>query len=270
MNNGTVTLVRRILATVSCPMQFHNYPFDKHECSFSFHPKRGQSDVTSLMFSTGQPREAGEFTVPNIWVITHGVSFSVARFVPIYMYSNTLPLVLITMTSIGSLWVDISIASARAVLSVVILLSMINFMRALEKKLPSIPYMTVEGYYATLCLFICILDVAAFIAVAHFKFEVGRTKRARDTPSAVAVSPKKSGDVSVDIASAASSRVVEVHENTPAERQLTPPEERVLPFLCFEVSEKFPKKMESVIRVVVLVIFTIPTVIYVCILPAAL
>lgn len=193
---GDVTYTTRLSLTLSCPMNFRNYPFDKQTCkiileSFSYNEGNivlnwlnvtGQKPVI-LDNSTNQMPQF-EVLAVDPKVMKHErpdlgnhsrlvVEFTLARNIGYYLVQMYIPSVLVVMLSWISFWLNVNAVPGRISLGVLTVLTMTTQSSSVNASLPHVSYTKAIDIWMVTCLM--------FVFFALIEFAVANVLIRKDT-----------------------------------------------------------------------------------------
>jgi hypothetical protein len=180
---GTVTLVRRLFAKVAYPLDFRDFPFDRHDWTMTlwpviagpremvFHPLirvTGIGERLSLQgWRVGVPRvQAGEGT-------RVGRSGTFARFDAVlglerdwsyYAWKLGLPLTLIVLMAYGVYYIPTTAVPQQIGLGTTAMLTTVAYMLTLGSMLPKISYLTRADRFFVGCAVLVFIGLAKAVA----------------------------------------------------------------------------------------------------------
>ena len=82
-----------------------------------------------------------------------------------YAVTQFLPLTIITCCAVASLWIDITVAPARAGVAITSILSLVALTFAFTKDLPETPSLTYTSIYNIICLLVALTCLLVFVLV---------------------------------------------------------------------------------------------------------
>jgi hypothetical protein len=159
--NGVVTRVQRLLVQIANPLDFRDFPFDRHDWRFTLWPTFSRSDeivfenlpslvrkndVLSIQgWEVGPPR--GETTItPRIArtgeFARYDVIVDLERDWTYYGWKLGLPLTLIVLMAYGVYFIPMTAIAQKIGLGMTSMLTLIAYMMALTGSLPKISYLT--------------------------------------------------------------------------------------------------------------------------------
>ncbi|XP_060561073.1 glycine receptor subunit alpha-3-like [Ruditapes philippinarum] len=197
---GNVSYSTRLSLTLSCPMNFRNYPFDKQICmimmeSFSYNDGNillnwTQNNATE---NTEGPVHLDESTkqMPQFEVLridtkeskvrrrdlgNHSrltVEFVLARNIGYYLVQMYIPSVLVVMLSWISFWLNVNAVPGRISLGVLTVLTMTTQSSGVNASLPHVSYTKAIDIWMVTCLM--------FVFFALIEFAVANVLMRKDT-----------------------------------------------------------------------------------------
>jgi hypothetical protein len=186
---GIVTLMRRLWAKVSYPLDFHDFPLDRHQWTMtiwpvtsrvdelSFQPLSrftGRSERLSLQgWRVGIPRvQAGAAvrdqrsgTFPRV-----DVMLDLERDWSYYVWKSGFPLTLIVIMAYGVYYIPPNAAIPQVTLGTTSMLTLIAYMLTLGSTLPRISYLTRADWFfagSALLVFVGLMKAVAALALAQ-------------------------------------------------------------------------------------------------------
>eukprot|EP01006_Ploeotia_vitrea_P030769 TRINITY_DN63107_c0_g1_i1.p1 TRINITY_DN63107_c0_g1~~TRINITY_DN63107_c0_g1_i1.p1 ORF type:complete len:479 (+),score=44.23 TRINITY_DN63107_c0_g1_i1:32-1468(+) len=186
---------KRVVIKVNCKNKFQAFPFDKHECAFDIEFGSGLEIASANFLASGTwlPTSFGTYTVTDYcvkcglaadpWEGDKPPSHSRAavrvyytRESSKYIIKHILPLLLVSIVSLSSLFVDVAVAPARAALSVTSMLSLITLMFVLTRELPSVPYLSITGSLIFICLIFAVINMVVFVLCHYLATQIKNGK----------------------------------------------------------------------------------------------
>jgi hypothetical protein len=187
-NQGVVTLVRRILAKVAYPLDFRDFPMDRHSWRLTLWPVEARSEEMTLQplprFTgivervTMQGWHVGGLRAETSTAARLQRTGTYARFDLVldlerdwqyYAWKFGLPLVLVTLMAYGVYFVPPTAVPQQIGLSTTAMLTLIAYMLTLGNTLPRIAYLTrADRFFAgsALLVFLGLVKAVATLALA--------------------------------------------------------------------------------------------------------
>jgi hypothetical protein len=190
------SLTKRYVGDVSCKTDYHKYPWDTQVCSvpvvlYDFiTPVKivskflgpGTVPLNAMSATVTYNSKYGGWSVPVFnkrelslsTVKAPGVEIIVTlqRQSGTSVIKQFIPLSLITVCGLLSLWVDIAVPPARVGLSITAILSLVALSFPLNADMPDAPYLTWTSIYNIICLFFAFITVVVFIIVHQMKMKI--------------------------------------------------------------------------------------------------
>jgi len=187
--HGIVTLMRRMWAKVSYPLDFHDFPFDRHHWTMTVWPVDSRADeLTFLALSRMSGRSArlslqgwrvGQPHVEASTATRDQRSGTFARFDVIldlardwsyFAWKLGLPLTLIVLMAYGVYYIPATAVPPQIVLGTTSMLTVIAYMLTLGNSLPRIAYLTRADRFfvgSAVLVFVGLLKAVATLALAQ-------------------------------------------------------------------------------------------------------
>jgi len=187
--DGIVTLMRRLWAKVSYPLDFHDFPLDRHQWTMTIWPVESRVDELSFVvlsrftgrserlslqgWRVGMPRMEASAAVRD------RRSGTFARFDAVlglerdwsyYVWKLGFPLTLIVLMAYGVYYIPPGAAIPQLTLGTTSMLTLIAYMLALGSTLPRISYLTrADRFFAgsALLVFVGLMKAIAALALAQ-------------------------------------------------------------------------------------------------------
>ncbi|KAH3836398.1 hypothetical protein DPMN_109768 [Dreissena polymorpha] len=186
---GEVTYSTRLSITLSCPMDFRHYPFDKQTCKIEMQSFSYNDGNIQLMWSNSthggpvfldestdhMPQfevihvEPDAFSMPRGDLGNHScleVKFTLARNIGYYLVQMYIPSVLVVMLSWISFWLNVNAVPGRISLGVLTVLTMTTQSSGVNASLPHVSYTKAIDIWMSTCLMFVFLALIEF-AVAN-------------------------------------------------------------------------------------------------------
>jgi hypothetical protein len=186
---GTVTLMRRLLAKVSYPFDFHDFPLDRHQWRMTIWPVTsrvdelnfqalsrftGRSERLSLQgWRVGTPRVEASTAVRDHRSGTFArldAMLSLERDWSYYVWKSGFPLTLIVIMAYGVYYIPPNAAIPQLTLGTTSMLTLIAYMLTLGGTLPRISYLTRADWFfagSALLVFVGLMKAVAALALAQ-------------------------------------------------------------------------------------------------------
>ncbi|KAL9969129.1 hypothetical protein ACROYT_G021303 [Oculina patagonica] len=179
--NGDVLFSTRLSMTLSCSMNFHDFPMDKQKCflnitSFFYtdddlHYVWG--DLTVLdkniahfnLMSFEKSKTVQEFTSGTYGLLI--ITFEFNRRINFYLLSWYLPATLIVALSWVGFWIDTKATPARISLGTITILAMGSFLIGEQDGFPSVSYIRAIDIYLITC-FVFVFGCMVEYAFVHY------------------------------------------------------------------------------------------------------
>jgi hypothetical protein len=176
--NGTVTLARRLLVEISCPLDLHDFPFDQHLFRITLWPTISKTDevtfyplnkwlavnqnLSILGWKVGSPRATAYESnrLGRLGTFSrYDVVIRMTRDWGFYALKLGVPLLLIVMMAYGVYYIPPSAIPQQVALSMTSMLTLIAYMLTLGNSLPKISYLTRADRLFVLCAVIVFLGL---------------------------------------------------------------------------------------------------------------
>jgi hypothetical protein len=186
---GVVTWLRRIWAKVAYPLDFREFPFDRHSWEITlwpavaksdelvFHPLQnmsGMNDRLSIQgWTVGTPRLTASTASRNPRAGTYArldVSMDLERRWSYYVWKLGLPLTLIVLMAYGVYFIPASAVPQQVGLGMTSMLTLIAYMLTLGNTLPRISYLTRADWFFVGCailVFLGLMKAVVTLALAQ-------------------------------------------------------------------------------------------------------
>jgi hypothetical protein len=164
--HGVVTVGRRVLAKVSYPLDFRDFPLDSHQWTFTiwpvlsksdevvFHPIQRMTGIAERLsvqgWRVGTPRAQTSVQARNIRAGTYArydVVFLVERDWIYYAWKLGMPLTLIVLMAYGVYFIPPAAVPQQIGLGMTAMLTLIAYMLTLGNALPRISYLTRADWF---------------------------------------------------------------------------------------------------------------------------
>jgi hypothetical protein len=176
--NGTVTLARRLLVEISCPLDLHDFPFDRHLFRITLWPTISRTEevtfyplnkwlvinenLSILGWDVGSPRatvyESSRMGRLGTYS-RYDVVIELARDWGFYALKLGVPLLLIVLMAYGVYYIPPTAIPQQVALSMTSMLTLIAYMLTLGNSLPKISYLTRADRLFVLCAVIVFLGL---------------------------------------------------------------------------------------------------------------
>jgi hypothetical protein len=186
---GIVTLMRRLWAKVSYPLDFHDFPLDRHQWRMTIWPVSSRMDELKfepLSRFTGRSErlslQGWRVGIPRVETsvaVRDQRSGTFARFdavLPLerdwsyYIWKSGFPLTLIVIMAYGVYYIPPSAAIPQLTLGTTSMLTLIAYMLTLGGTLPRISYLTRADWFfagSALLVFVGLMKAVASLALAQ-------------------------------------------------------------------------------------------------------
>lgn len=198
---GDVSYSTRLSMTLSCPMDFRNYPFDTQTCkiiieSFSYNDgniilawtNNSKGPILLDENTRSMPQfevlsvDTKEFSAARRNLGNHSglvVEFKLARNVGYYLVQMYIPSVLVVVLSWISFWLNVNAVPGRVSLGVLTVLTMTTQSSAVNASLPHVSYTKAIDIWMSTCLM--------FVSFALVEFAVANVLMRKDANKGFAV-----------------------------------------------------------------------------------
>eukprot|EP00794_Sanderia_malayensis_P007279 gene7279-8090_t len=198
-NNGRIFLSRRVSLTLFCPMNLHNFPFDKQTCKlpvkiYSYNnnhcklswgmqlngpiyapEKLKIFDYTLENYTYGKQvnhhSRAGDWDV--LWI-----KFILKREVQFFLLQYITPCALIVILSWIGFWIDHKSTPARASLAITTVLTITTLTNSIQLSLPNVAYTKSIDIYLLACFVFVFASMVEFaiVGITHMKWKLSYNK----------------------------------------------------------------------------------------------
>ncbi|EDO38572.1 predicted protein, partial [Nematostella vectensis] len=181
--NGLVLISSRVSATLSCAMNFHNFPMDRQSCSVTISSYffteddlyYDWNDVSIYKGNLSQFDLLGLDSLRKSLVFTSGTysslvaTFRFRRRIQNYLLSFYVPTILTVMLSWVSFFISPNSAPARCALGIITVLAVGGFLTNQRKSFPTVSYVMSADLYILVC-YVFVFCALLEYAVVHFFF----------------------------------------------------------------------------------------------------